>query len=162
MREGYAEILHHPGLRSGGPRVKQGIGPGTGRWWTRADDGTLWVWCDNTRPAVQPAPVVMADLTEPLPDRPPNRDRITCALDYRGMHGPEVDEALGVADALDTVVDSWEDGTATPTHDDVRRLATLTGMLPQWFYMGSLAIADVFLCGDRHTSVVVRQAEPDS
>jgi len=127
-----------------GPAVVQTAEQPRGRWWKRVD-GVLWVWCGDGR--LRRAPVEPVELKWPLPDRPPNVDRITCALDLRMMDGPEVDEALGVADALDTVVDAWEAGEAVPTQDEIRRLARLTGMLPAWFYNGSLPKADqAFVC----------------
>lgn len=115
-------------------------------WWHR-DGGVLFVRCGVG--AVRRAPVPMADLTQPIPNRAPNRRRITMALDLRGLDGPEVDEALGVNDALDTVVDSWEAGTVVPSIDDIRRLATLTGMLPHWFYQEDCGAGfDMgFICG---------------
>lgn len=120
--------------------VKQHIGPGTQRWWARLDNGKLAVWCrHDAHRGIREAPVPLAPLTEPLPVRPPNRDRITLALDLHGLEGPEVDEALGVNDGSDTVVDAWEAGTIVPSHDDIRRLATLTGFLPHFFYMGTVA-----------------------
>lgn len=120
-------------------------------WWRRDDHGQLWVWCSpafKAAPRWCPSPVPMAKVTKGIPARSPNRDRITVALDLRMMHGPEVDEALGVLDALDTVVDSWEDGTAVPSEEDVRRLATLTGFAPEWFYQGTLPqLEGAWLCG---------------
>lgn len=123
------------------------------QWWRRDDHGRLWVWCAGELGRAEQwtlAPVPAAALAVPLPDRAPNPDRITAALDLRGLYGPEVDEALGVHNALDTTVDSWEAGTLVPSHDEVRRLATLTGMLAPWFYGGTLPEAEgVFMCGDR-------------
>lgn len=133
-----------------GPAIEQPARPAPSAWWRRDDHGRLWAWCSpNGRPHQwHPAPVPLAKVTRGIPGRPPNRDRITMALDARGLYGPEVDEALGVADALDTVVDSWEAGAAVPTEDDVRRLATLTGFLPEWFYRGTLpGPRSAFVCG---------------
>lgn len=128
------------------PKVRQTIGEGTGRWWQRDEAGALWVAIPYG--SVVKAPVPMADLTAPTGDRPPTPARITMALDRWGMDGPEVDEALGVADAFDTVVDSWEAGQVVPTVDDVRRLATLAAMLPHWFYKPELPLMEVgFMCG---------------
>lgn len=139
-------------------------------WWQRAEDGVLWVQCCWSEPkktksglrysrtwGLKPAPIPEwvdpPDLLHPhkkpveLPDRSPNVDRITCALDLRGLYGPEVDEALGVSTPLNEVVDAWEAGTLVPTHDEIRRLATLTGMLPSWFYEGTLPLmSNVFIC----------------
>lgn len=142
-----------------GDRPVEQAAPRTrGQWWRRDDRGRLWVWC--TPPGLgraqrwHLAPVAPAPLTAPLPDRSPNRDRITAALDLRGLYGPEVDEALGVHNALDTTVDAWEAGTEVPSHVEVRRLATLTGMAPGWFYAGTMPVAErVFLCGDRDLDV---------
>jgi hypothetical protein len=117
--------------------VKQADRVQLDRWCERLPNGRLQVLTDT---GWHLAPIPPAKLTGPLPDRSPNRDRITVALDLRRMYGPEVDEALGVADAFDTVVDGWEDGTVVPTHDDIRRLAHLTGMLPAWFYAGTLPV----------------------
>lgn len=119
------------------------------RWWYRDGDGTLLVRCshDQGPETWHPAPVPMASIAEPLPDRAPDRARITAALDHRGMVGPEVDEALGVHNALDTTVDAWEAGHEVPSHDEIRRLATLTGRLPGWFYLGPLpTMGHVFIC----------------
>ncbi|MBU9944797.1 MAG: hypothetical protein KTQ12_09210 [Dermatophilaceae bacterium] len=126
-----------------GPPVKQ---PALGqrRWWKRVD-GRLFVWLKARWVA---APVPMADPSEPIPNRPPNPDRITAALDMNMMDGPEVDEALGVANAFDTVVDSWEAGDVIPTVDEVRRLATLTGYPVGWFFAGSMPRIDSgWICG---------------
>ena len=77
----------------------------------------------------------------------PERTRITSALDARGMDGPEVDEALGVANALDTVVDAWVAGEEVPTMEEVRRLAFLTGYSVSWFFGGPLpTLEGVFIC----------------
>jgi hypothetical protein len=144
-----AAVVHGPWT---GPVVEQPAPRSRGQWWRRDDHGRLWVWCspdpDDRTHQWHPAPVPLAKVTKGIPDRSPNRDRITAALDLRAMHGPEVDEALGVADVFDTVVDSWEAGEAVPTEDDVRRLATLTGMLPEWFYAGTLPQAEgAIVCG---------------
>lgn len=128
-------------------------------WWERLDDGRLLVLCAGARAhneRYQIAPITewrpsrhTGTAANVIPDRSPNRDRITVALDLRGLYGPEVDEALGVADAFDTVVDSWEAGDLIPTESDIRRLSMLTGMLPAWFYMGTLpTLSNVSMCGN--------------
>lgn len=143
-----AEVLHGPW---GTKPVEQTAKRFPGCWWRRADDGQLWVWCgiDGSAESWHRAPVPMAKVRGPkLPDRSPNRDRITMALDSRGLDGPEVDEALGVADALDTVVDSWEDGSAVPTEEQLLRLATLTGYPPTFFYKGTIPrMENGWMCG---------------
>lgn len=73
-----------------------------------------------------------------VPRCDPSPERITFALDLRGLDGPEVDEALGVADVFDTVVDSWESGELIPSVEDIRRLATLTGVGATWFFQGPM------------------------
>ena len=65
-----------------------------------------------------PAPVVPA--------------RITLALDAAGLWGPDVDLACG---AREPDVDHWEAGITTPTPEQVRLLADLTGMTPAYFYL---------------------------
>lgn len=152
------KIVHGPW---GGPPVKQTTEPDfagqlrpggnpPGDWWRRDSDGTLWVWCAPPRrqPCWCPAPVPPARLTAPIPDRAPDPARITFALDVAGMDGPEVDEALGVHNALDTVVDAWETGDVVPSQDEIRRLATLTNYGPGWFYLGPMPQFDgpVFFC----------------
>lgn len=57
--------------------------------------------------------------------------RITTALDLRGLYGPEVDEACGVAEPA---VDQWEAGEIEPTPEQVARLAELTGFPVAFFY----------------------------
>ena len=117
------------------------------RWWERLDDGSLLVLCHGARthgeryqvaPIAEWHPVDGGSRTNVIPPRSPNGDRITVALDRVGLYGPEVDEALGVADAFDTVVDGWEAGTLIPSESEIRRLCMLTGMLPAWFYDGTL------------------------
>lgn len=143
------EIVHGPWA---GPPVEQApeLAPRPREWWRRDDHGQLWVWCQPSRraPCWCPSPVPPARLTGPLPNRAPDPARITQTLDAAGMAGPEVDEALGVHNALDTVVDAWETGAEVPTVEQVRRLATLTGFGPGWFYRGPLPHIEgaVFIC----------------
>lgn len=54
-------------------------------------------------------------------------------------------------DALDTVVDAWEDGTLVPSSEDVRRLAMLTGYSPHFFYRPMPEAEQVFICGQGAT-----------
>ncbi|MFD5089376.1 hypothetical protein ACFWMR_02155 [Amycolatopsis thailandensis] len=60
--------------------------------------------------------------------------RITLALDYRELEGPEVDAACGVAEPC---VDMWEDGHLYPTWDQLLALAELTGFTPVFFTIKS-------------------------
>lgn len=154
-----------PVMQSIGPRPDEPGHPE--RWWTRDGAGVLWVWSyvwDGKIPKFdknghqwtertyvpRPAPVPEWEILEwedRLPICDPDPGHISLALDSCGLYGPEVDEALGVADALDTVVDSWEDGSATPTRPELLRLATLTGYAPQWFLAGPLPeLSHVFIC----------------
>jgi hypothetical protein len=76
--------------------------------------------------------------------RTPVPARITLALDLRGLHGDRVDRDLGVWDPPDgwtgpgwepgTAVDRWEDGTLTPTREQMLALSRLTGMPWRFFY----------------------------
>lgn len=119
-------------------------------WWIRDKVGQLHVRCGD-KWHIAPIPEWTPPKNAPLragyviPDRPPTRERITRILDARGMFGPEVDEALGYDD--DTTVDQWEAGTLTPTASDIRRLATLTNVLPGFFYQPAIEPIEVFICG---------------
>lgn len=57
--------------------------------------------------------------------------RITIALDFRGLEGPEVDIACG---AQEPDVDLWECGVAVPTEEQLRLLAELTDFPIHFFY----------------------------
>jgi hypothetical protein len=144
--------------------VVQAIGPGTGRWWVRLTTGQLWVWSrwEEARTSVRTKTdygVMWGPVAAPVPEwidrRSPNPvlagsvhpSRITCALDYHGLDGPEVDEAIGVHNALDTTVDSWEAGVAVPTASELLRLATLTGFPPAWFHQGPMPRVEGWICG---------------
>lgn len=56
--------------------------------------------------------------------------RITQALDLRGLDGPEVDEACGVAEPQ---VDMWEAGQLYPAWESLILLAELTDFPPEFF-----------------------------
>lgn len=127
-------------------------------WWRRDPDGRLVVLIGPAGPLTIgagpfreiPAPVPRAKMGPKLQamldaGRHPVPGRIAAALDLYGLYGPEVDEALGVAEPD---VDRWEAGTLEPTLDQVRRLATLTAFAPPWFYDPMPArTAGVFICG---------------
>lgn len=57
-------------------------------------------------------------------------DRITQALDLRGLYGPEVDEACK---AQEPEVDQWEAGERYPSWEQLCALADLTGFPPRFF-----------------------------
>lgn len=84
--------------------------------------------------------------------------RITMALDSCGLDGPDVDAACGAAEPD---VDMWELALAVPSHDQVEKLAALTGFTAAWFYMplepGPMQGGTTFICGDRHCET----REPD-
>lgn len=73
--------------------------------------------------------------------RVPVPARITSALDLRGLWGDQVDRDLGVWESPTgewepgTAVDRWEDGTLTPTVQQVARLALLTRIPVTYFYL---------------------------
>jgi hypothetical protein len=75
--------------------------------------------------------------------RKPYPDRITSALDRAGLFGD--DPRLG---DLAPLVDGWEDGTVTPTFDQVERLAALTGVTPRFFYVPVPPLVG-WMCGSR-------------
>jgi hypothetical protein len=65
-------------------------------------------------------------------ERPPTPERITLALDFAGLEGPEVDRALGGEEPM---VDEWEAGTRVPSLEQVKALAKLTGWPVKFFYL---------------------------
>lgn len=71
-------------------------------------------------------------------------ERITMALDTRGLDGPGVDVACG---GIEPMVDEWEDGTRVPTDEQLRLLADLTGFLPEFFYRPPGSPFVGFICG---------------
>lgn len=138
-----------PGPGFGGPSIVQLAAEASG-WWIRDEHGILWVRVRSAE-GWHDSPVPMAEISEEelleLEGRRPERTRITSALDRWSMDGPEVDEALGVADALDTVVDSWEAGSSSPSIEELRRLAFLTGFSVSWFFGPPMATLEgVFIC----------------
>ncbi|MFC5676056.1 hypothetical protein [Aeromicrobium endophyticum] len=75
--------------------------------------------------------------------------RITKALDWAGLQGPEVDR---LCEAAEPEVDEWEAGTRYPRLVQVRALAELTGVHPLWFFRTTDQDTDrltspVFVCG---------------
>lgn len=143
-----ADVLPGPGF--GGPEIVQLAAEAVG-WWIRDEHGILWIRKGSVHHAWHDAPVPMAEISDEelvtIEGRRPERTRITSALDARGMDGPEVDEALGVANALDTVVDSWEAGEVVPSLEEVRRLAFLTGFSVSWFFGPPVrSLEGVFIC----------------
>jgi hypothetical protein len=61
----------------------------------------------------------------------PTPEWITLALDFCGLYGPEVDQALGGEEPM---VDEWESGERVPDFAQVQALAELTGYTVRWFY----------------------------
>lgn len=74
----------------------------------------------------------------------PTPERITMALDFREMDGPEVDRALGGEEPM---VDEWESGERAPSLSQVQALAEMTGFPVAFFYQTEPARASVWMCG---------------
>jgi len=74
--------------------------------------------------------------------------RITMALDLRGLYGPEVDHACGVAEPA---VDEWEAGTRIPSREQVALLAALTDFPVAFFYhpMAAEPLTGFWVCTRR-------------
>lgn len=73
--------------------------------------------------------------------------QITMALDARGLDGPGVDEACGVAEP---VVDLWEAGVLLARPEQVDLIARLTGFPPAFFYQRVPTPAGrTFICAPR-------------
>jgi hypothetical protein len=76
----------------------------------------------------------------------PVPERITAALDIRGLYGPEVDRACGVEEPA---VDLWEAGDLVPTAEQVEALSRLTGFPVRFFYLPPPAkLGPVWLCSE--------------
>lgn len=101
-------------------------------WWRREGGRLVLILAGRRVPSpVPPVPVGPAMRAIIDAGRQPEAVRIGIALDIRDMYGPEVDESLATTEPT---VDQWEAGQLTATELDVRRLATLTGFPPPWFY----------------------------
>lgn len=75
----------------------------------------------------------------------PTPDRITHALNYAGLWGPDVDRLLGGEEPM---VDEWESGARVPSLEQVQALAELTGFTVRWFYEPPLPPLDGgWMCG---------------
>lgn len=76
----------------------------------------------------------------------PIPERITSALDLRGLYGPEVDRACGVEEPA---VDLWEAGDLVPTREQVEALARLTDFPVAYFYRPvKTRVGLMWLCGE--------------
>lgn len=65
------------------------------------------------------------------PGKTPTPERITMALNFCGLYGPEVDAALGGEEPM---VDEWESGERVPSFQQVQALAQMTGYTVRFFY----------------------------
>ena len=75
----------------------------------------------------------------------PTPERITMALNFRDLYGPEVDQALGGEEPM---VDEWESGARIPDLAQIRALAKLTGYTVRFFYMPAPPpLGGGWLCG---------------
>lgn len=87
----------------------------------------------------------------------PTPERITAALDIRGLYGPEVDRACGVEEPA---VDLWEAGDLVPTAEQVEALSCLTGFPVRFFYMPPPAkLGSVWICGEDGCEVIDNRPE---
>lgn len=62
----------------------------------------------------------------------PTPERITMALNFCDLYGPEVDRALGGEEPM---VDEWESGERMPSPEQIQALAKLTGYPVRFFYL---------------------------
>lgn len=92
----------------------------------------------------QGAPARARERENMLATQTPNPKRITMALDYRELYGPEVDEACGVAEPM---VDWWEAGAVVPTAEQMLLLAELTHFPVEFFYKEDpYEVTNFFMC----------------
>ena len=94
----------------------------------------------------QGQPARDAERARMLATQTPVPRSITLALDYRELYGPEVDEALGVAEPM---VDWWESGAVIPTAENMLALAELTDFPVEFFYREHPKVGPMWLCGPR-------------
>lgn len=98
--------------------------------------------------------------------------RITLALDVSGLSGDQVDRDLGVWESPDgewipgTAVDRWENGTLTPTREQMGRLAEMCGVLVDFFYRWECPVPDRVLLCDRSRrvtglTIITARVDPD-
>lgn len=75
----------------------------------------------------------------------PYPERITAALDVRGLYGPDVDLACGAAEPA---VDRWETGEEVPSMEQLQLLAELTAYPVSFFFMAPTeGFAVGWICG---------------
>lgn len=113
----------------------------TGGRWFKWISGVLHVWTPDEKLYLAPVPAAVepshrrsarARLGIAGPESAePSAAAIRAALDGRGMSGYEVSVAVGEG-VMD--VSGWRNGTTTPSADQVRRIATLTGLPVDLFY----------------------------
>lgn len=76
--------------------------------------------------------------------RTPTPERITLALDFSDLYGPEVDRALGGEEPM---VDEWESGVRVPSVPQIQALAQLAGFPVRFFYLPPPPPLSGWLCG---------------
>ena len=81
----------------------------------------------------------------------PTPERITMALDYHELYGPEVDQALGGEEPM---VDEWESGVRVPTVEQVYAVAELTRFPVRFFYEPPPPPLEGWMCGPDGCSYV--------
>lgn len=81
---------------------------------------------------------------------------LTQWLDYRGLDGPEVDTACGVAEPT---VDLWEEGRVYPSWEQLQALARLCGIHPVRFVRTEEHDGPLFMCG-RGAAAAYRAPDP--
>jgi hypothetical protein len=75
----------------------------------------------------------------------PTPERITMALNFCMLYGPEVDQALGGEEPM---VDEWESGARIPTLEQIQALAKLTGYGVRFFYLPApKPLGNGWICG---------------
>jgi hypothetical protein len=112
----------------------------------------------RTRPPKPPKPRSLAKqprLVKPsaaqFAGQCPTPQRITLALDYRQLYGPEVDKACGVEEPT---VDLWETGEVVPTFEQIEALGALTQFPVAFFYRPAPEpLGRVFMCGEGGSSI---------
>lgn len=108
--------------------------------------GPVGAFGPSTRRQIQINNVMSKVRNAELRKGTPTPERITLALDFRDLYGPEVDEALG---GQEPMVDEWETGERIPTAEQIHALARLTDFPVTFFYLPPPPpMPSVILCGD--------------
>lgn len=85
-------------------------------------------------------------------------EKLTIALDARGLQGPQVDIDCG---AVEPAVDQWEAGELYPTWEQLQLLAKLTGYPLRFFFTVAQEISGGIMCTPSGCRPITPSTAPD-